>query len=95
MLTDYVAEDASYAALLEVIVGYTLPAKWAKSLHLGSARLYFSAYNLYFKKADGYRGINPEARFLTGPYATPGTDGYQRGSYPMPKTYLFGLDVNF
>jgi TonB-dependent starch-binding outer membrane protein SusC len=95
MLTDYVAEDASYTALREVIVGYTLPAKWAKSLHLGSARLYFSAYNLYFKMADGYRGINPEARFLTGPYATPGTDGYQRGSYPMPKTYLFGLDVNF
>jgi hypothetical protein len=95
MLTDYVVEDASYTALREVIVGYTLPVKWAKSMKLNSARLYFSAQNLYFSLADGYRGINPEARFTSGPYSSPLYDGYQRGSYPMPKTYLFGLDVNF
>jgi TonB-dependent starch-binding outer membrane protein SusC len=95
MLTDYVVEDASYMALREVIVGYTLPVKWAKSIRLSSARLYFSAQNLYFKTPDSYRGINIEARFVTGPYNTPLVDGYQRGSFPMPKTYLFGLDVNF
>lgn len=95
MLTDYVVEDASYMALREVIVGYTLPVKWTKSIRLSSARLYFSAQNLYFKTADSYRGINVEARFITGPYNTPLVDGYQRGSFPMPKTYLFGLDVNF
>lgn len=95
MLTDYVVEDASYTTLREVIVGYTMPVKWAKSLRLSSARLYFSAQNLYFKTADGYRGINPEARFTSGPYSSPLYDGYQRGAYPMPKTYLFGIDVNF
>lgn len=95
MLTDYVVEDASYMALREVIVGYTLPVKWTKSIRLSSARLYFSAQNLYFKTPDSYRGINVEARFVTGPYNTPLVDGYQRGSFPMPKTYLFGLDVNF
>jgi len=95
MLTDYVVEDASYWALREVIVGYTLPAKITKSARLSSARFYFSAYNLYFHKAAGYRGINPEGRFNTGPYATSLVDGYQRGSYPMPRTYLFGIDINF
>jgi TonB-linked SusC/RagA family outer membrane protein len=95
MLTDYVVEDASYMALREVIVGYALPVKWTKAIRLSSARLYFSAQNLYFKTADSYRGINVEARFITGPYNTPLVDGYQRGSFPMPKTYLFGLDVNF
>lgn len=30
MLTDYVVEDASYYALREVLVGYTLPDKLAK-----------------------------------------------------------------
>ncbi|MGB8193197.1 MAG: TonB-dependent receptor [Chitinophagaceae bacterium] len=95
MLTDYVVEDASYMALREVIVGYTLPVKWAKAIRMSSARFYFSAQNLYFKTADGYRGINPEARFTSGPYNTPLVDGYQRGSFPMPKTYLFGIDVNF
>jgi hypothetical protein len=95
MLTDYVVEDASYYALREVIVGYTLPAKFTKAIRVNSARFYFSAQNLYFHTASGYRGINPEARFTTGPYATPLADGYQRGSFPMPKTYLFGIDINF
>ena len=96
MLTDYVVEDASYYALREVIVGYTLPSKLIKKAGVSSARFYFSAQNLYFHSADSYRGINPEARFTSGPfYDIPLVDGYQRGSFPMPKTYLFGLDVNF
>jgi len=95
MLTDYVVEDASYYALREVIFGYTLPVKVAKLAHINSARVYFSAQNLFFHSASGYRGINPEARFTTGPYATPLVDGYQRGSFPMPKTYMFGIDINF
>jgi TonB-dependent starch-binding outer membrane protein SusC len=95
MLTDYVIEDASYYALREVIIGYRLPDKIAKSIHLNSLRLYFSGQNLYFHTAKGYRGINPEARFTSGPYATPSVDGYQRGSFPMPKTVLFGIDINF
>lgn len=95
MLTDYVVEDASYYALREVILGYTLPVKVAKLAHISSARLYFSAQNLFFHSASGYRGINPEARFTSGPYATPLVDGYQRGSFPMNKTYMFGIDINF
>jgi TonB-linked SusC/RagA family outer membrane protein len=95
MLTDYVVEDASYVSLREVIVGYTLPAKLAKSIKMSSLRVYFSGQNLYFGTAKGYRGINPEARFTTGPYNTPLVDGYQRGGFPMPKTILFGIDVNF
>lgn len=95
MLTDYVVEDASYYALREVVVGYTLPAKVGKRLGLNSMRLYFSGQNLHFNSAAGYRGINTEARFTSGPYATPLADGYQRGSFPTPKTFLFGIDVNF
>lgn len=95
MLTDYVVEDASYYALREVIVGYTLPKKLAQAVKLNAARFYFSAQNLYFHSAGSYRGINPEARYTSGPYATPLLDGYQRGSFPMPKTFLFGIDLNF
>ncbi len=95
MLTDYVVEDASYVSLREVLLGYTLPKNWTKKAHLGSLRLYFTAQNLFFKSAANYRGINPEARFTTGPYATPLVDGYQRGSFPINKTFLFGIDLNF
>ncbi|MDB5208409.1 MAG: TonB-dependent receptor [Flavisolibacter sp.] len=95
MLTDYVVEDASYYALRELIVGYTLPKKFTDAVKLSSARFYASAQNLFFHAANGYRGINTEARFNSGPYATPLVDGYQRGSFPMPKTFLIGIDVNF
>lgn len=95
MLTDYVVEDASYFAFREVLVGYTLPDKWAKRAKLTSLRMYFSAQNLFFQSADNYRGINPEARFTTTQYASPLVDGYQRGGFPMPKTFLFGIDLNF
>lgn len=95
MLTDYVVEDASYYALRDVVVGYTFPKTTAKVLHVDNLRAYFSAQNLYFHSASGYRGINTEARFSSGPYSTPLVDGYQRGSFPMPKTFLFGIDINF
>jgi TonB-linked SusC/RagA family outer membrane protein len=95
MLTDYVVEDASYYALREVIIGFTLPEKTAKRFGLSSLRIYASGQNMFFNSASGYRGINTEARFTTGPYNTPLADGYQRGSFPMPKTIIFGVDINF
>jgi hypothetical protein len=58
-------------------------------------RIYLTGQNLWFKTAKGYRGLNPESRFQTGPYNTPLIDGYQRGSFPVSRTFLFGLDLNF
>nr|WP_294907639.1 TonB-dependent receptor [uncultured Lacibacter sp.] len=95
MLTDYVVENASYMALREVIIGYTLPTKFASRLRLSNMRLYFSGQNLFFRAANNYRGINIEGRLTSGAYNTPLVDGYQRGSFPMQKTVLFGLDINF
>jgi hypothetical protein len=95
MLTDYVIEDASYVTLREVIVGLSVPKKLTDKLHMGGARVYMSAQNFFFHTNTSYRGINVEGRFTTGPYNTPLVDGYQRGSFPMPKTFMFGLDINF
>lgn len=94
MLTDYVIEDASYYALRELVIGYTFK-DIARRAHIGNIRAYFSAQNLYYHSAKGYRGINTEARFNSGPYNSSLLDGYQRGSFPMPKTFLFGIDINF
>ncbi|MBC7587190.1 MAG: SusC/RagA family TonB-linked outer membrane protein, partial [Chitinophagaceae bacterium] len=95
MLTDYVVEDASYYALREVLLGYKFPASLAKSIGLGSIRLYASAQNLFFHSAKNYRSLNPEARTNSGPYATSLIDGYQRGAFPTAKSFLFGIDINF
>lgn len=95
MLTDYVVEDASYYALREILVGLTLPDRIIKKAGLSSVRIYFSAQNLFLHTASNYRGISPEARFTSGLYTTPLVDGYQRGSFPVAKTYLLGIDLNF
>jgi TonB-linked SusC/RagA family outer membrane protein len=95
MLTDYVVEDASYWALREVNLSYTLPAGLNKKLHLNGIRVYLSAQNLFFKTASNYRSINPEGRFKNGPYSSVLIDGYQRGSFPIQKTFLAGIDINF
>lgn len=95
LITDYAIEDASYYALREVLVGFTLPKTFAAKAKLSSMRVYASAQNLFFKSADSYRGVNPEARNTGGAYSTPLISGYQRGGFPINKTYLIGLDINF
>lgn len=95
LLTDYVVEDASYVALREILFGYSLPNKIIKRAGIKGLRVYLTGQNLLFKTAKGYRGLNPESRFQTGPYNTPLIDGYQRGSFPVSRTFLFGLDLNF
>jgi len=95
LLTDYVVEDGSYMALRELTIGYKLPTKVASIAKLSGLRFYCSVQNAFVIMANGYRGINPEARLTTGAYATPLILGYQRGGFPMPRTILFGLDINF
>ena len=95
MLTDYVIEDASYWSLREVNLSYALKAALVKKMGLNGLRFYLSAQNLYFHMASNYRGLNPEGRFQNGPYSSVLIDGYQRGAFPIPRTILAGLDINF
>lgn len=95
LLTDYVVEDASYYTLRELNLGYKLPKNISKLIGLNSARIYVSAQNLYFHNAKGYRGLNPEGRLTSGAYGSSLVDGYQRGSFPIPKTFIIGIDLNF
>lgn len=94
-LTDYLLEDASFWSIKDIVLGYKFPKNLAKKLRLNSLRLYASASNVYVHFAKGYRGINPEARYTSGNYTSPLIAGYQRGSWPMERTYNFGIDINF
>ncbi|MNJ93084.1 TonB-dependent Receptor Plug Domain protein [compost metagenome] len=95
LLTDYVVEDASYLSVRTVILGYTMSSKAAKKVGVNSLRFYSSANNLFYLMGKSYRGINPEARMTSSAYASPLVDGYQRGSFPLLRTFTFGIDINF
>ena len=96
MLTDYVVEDASYVALRDVTIGFTMPTEYVKKFHLNGMRLYFSGSNLFYYSPKGYRGVNSEGRSTSGTfYSNSLIDGYQRGPFPIARTAVFGLDINF
>jgi TonB-dependent starch-binding outer membrane protein SusC len=93
--SDYLLTDASYFALREFLIGYSLPKKWIKQMHLNNLRAYFTAQNLIFNANKEYKGLNIEARNTTLQYNNPFISGYQRGAFPTNRTVIFGLDINF
>ena len=95
MLTDYAIEDASYAALRDLTLGYRLPESFVKHLKISDIRAYFAAQNVIYIMASDYRGINPEARRTSGNYDSPLIDGYQRGAFPLNRTFTVGIDIVF
>jgi TonB-linked SusC/RagA family outer membrane protein len=95
MLTDYCIEDGSYIALRDFSLGYTIPEKLMKLVGFTSLRAYVSAQNLLYIMGSGYRGVNPEARVTTGTYNNPLIAGYQRGVFPLNRTYTIGFDLTF
>jgi TonB-linked SusC/RagA family outer membrane protein len=95
MLTDYVVEDASYWSLREVNISYAFSQRLINQLKVKGLRAYAAAQNIYFHMPASYRSLNPEARFQSGPYSSVLIDGYQRGAFPIPRTMVIGVDINF
>ena len=65
--SDFFIEDGSYIKLKTMTLGYTLPEKLLKKLHIGNARLYLQAQNLF--TLTNYTGADPEG--LGYPYPMP------------------------
>lgn len=92
-------ENGSYLRLSTLTIGYTLPQKYLKKIHIGKVRFYLTGSNLF--TVTGYSGIDPEVN------ATPqgsGTFGNLRifptlnmdfGTYPRARTYTFGTNITF
>ncbi|GAA0877444.1 TonB-dependent receptor [Algoriphagus jejuensis] len=93
--TDYMIEDGSYVSVRDIVLGYNLPTALAERIKAKGVRLYASAQNALYFMSNDYRGINPEARSTSGAYESPLISGYQRGSFPVPRSFVFGIDVSF
>lgn len=94
-LTDYLLQNGSYAALRDLTVGYQFPRKIVKKLGISSLRLYASGQNLFYLWSKDYKGINPEARYTSGNYTSPLIEGYQRGAFPLQRTFSAGFSLGF
>lgn len=87
--SDRWVQSGSYIKWQNAELGYTFPAKKLHATHIfSSARVYISGQNLMtFTK---YKGYDPDI-------ASDGlfSRGFDYGSFPNPRTYMFGLQVGF
>ncbi|WP_372794212.1 SusC/RagA family TonB-linked outer membrane protein [Lutibacter sp.] len=88
VFSTYYVEDASYVRIQNIQLGYTINSKVSEKIGATKLRVYASANNLYtFTK---YRGYDPGASS-----GAPIGGGIDDGFYPIPRTYMVGLNINF
>ncbi|WP_343704516.1 TonB-dependent receptor [Chitinophaga sp.] len=84
-----VIEDGSYLRLKTVSLGYNLPERYLKALHMSRLRLTVAAQNLLtFTK---YTGMDPEVSVRSSVL----TPGFDFSAYPIARTIVFGLNATF
>ena len=81
-------EGGSYLRLQNLSLGYTLPSNFTQKFKVEKLRVYVSGQNLF--TITNYSGYNPEVNARPSQNLTPGED---YGTYPLARTYMFGLNI--
>jgi hypothetical protein len=81
--SDRYIEDGSYLRLKSLTFGYTLPSHMSNAIKMSSARVYFNSGNLF--TLTNYSGFDPEV----------GNSSIDWGTYPVTRTFSFGLNIKF
>ncbi len=89
--SDVYIEDGSYLRLKSVTLGYSISSEFLSKMAINRLRIYVSGKNLYtFTK---YSGVDPEVSW--GGQNNALSAGADYGGYPISKTYLMGVNINF
>jgi TonB-linked SusC/RagA family outer membrane protein len=83
-------ENGSFLRIKNVTFGYNFPKDLINKAKMKSARIYFTAQNLY--TFTTYSGMDPEVNYYGNDNIILGTDFF---TYPQARTFLFGLNVGF
>ena len=84
MISSFWVKSGAYCRLKNIVLGYTLPQTWIQKAALSKVRIYASAQNLFTIKNNFYEGFDPENSIGSG-----------ASCYPLNKTFIFGLNVEF
>ncbi|MEO5998649.1 MAG: TonB-dependent receptor [Chitinophagaceae bacterium] len=82
-------DNGSFLRVNNIISGYTLPEKLSNKLSLNSLRIYFNATNPFL--VTKYTSFNPDVSLSENPL----TPGNEQNDYPLPKSFVLGLNVSF
>jgi TonB-linked SusC/RagA family outer membrane protein len=81
-------ESGSYFKLRNLQLGYTIPSNITGRLNVESLRIYIGGSNLF--TITKYKGYDPEFS-STNPLST----NVDFGTYPVPRNFILGLNLNF
>jgi len=84
-MSDFYLQDGDYLRLKVLSLGYSLPKSIVQSIHAEKVRIYVTGNNLV--TFTNYTGYDPE---IGG-----SVFGIDKGYYPQPRTFLFGLNLQF
>jgi len=87
-VSDAYIKNGDFLRISNIQVGYTFPKRWVEKLRMESLRVYASIENV--GTITGYKYGDPEV----GDASVLKT-GFDAGRYPFPRTYAFGLSVQF
>lgn len=89
-MSDRWIEDGSYLRIQNLSLTYNLPEKLLRKIFLQNVRVYCNVQNVYtFTKYSGY---DPEIGAFNQSSLLQNID---RGRYPTPRTYTFGINLSF
>ncbi|TDP02377.1 TonB-linked SusC/RagA family outer membrane protein [Flavobacterium sp. 245] len=90
LISDRYVEDGSYLRIQNITLGYSLPQDVISKYKISRLRLYGSAQNLY--TFTDYSGYDPEIGSFNQNVLLSGIDN---GRYPVARTFLVGLNLEF
>ncbi|WP_130285311.1 SusC/RagA family TonB-linked outer membrane protein [Aquimarina brevivitae] len=88
LFSDFYVEDGSFLRIQNVQLGYSLSERFTEAMGIDKLRIYFSVNNLY--TFTEYSGYDPSASS-----GAPIGGGIDQGFYPVPRTYLAGVNLKF
>jgi len=90
---EYAVFDGTVYRLREIVLGYSLPAKWISKLKMSNATLSLSGRNLWFwaPNLPKYTNFDPDINSVVGA----GTQGVETGGAPSSRRYGINLNITF
>lgn len=84
-----VVEDGSFLRLKNVSLGYSLPSKLVRKMHISALRIYLSVDNVW--TLTGYSGPDPEVSTRNSVL----TPGFDWSAYPRSIGFTAGINITF
>ncbi len=81
-------QKGDYFRISNITLGYSLPSSLLDQVNISKARVYATVQNLY--TFTQYKGYNPDFNNPDPFYA-----GYNYGGYPLSRTFMFGVNLDF